>query len=390
MTPHPDDKDPRRIVIIIDNLGLGGAQKLLHVQISEMSKTHHLRIINLGPATDLAHSFAAQGVDVVSQGGMRLTDLRAMLKLRRELAEWRPDLIHSHLLYATVIGSVLARLLKVPHVATIHNEKAAATGFTDKVRGWLEQFALRQMTVVAIACGPKIAKIQSPRVGKTPLVTVSNKIRPAQHLSPEARHLLRKAAGIADSDIVVLAAGRLVPQKGFDVLLSAFAQAVKTTPQALLLIVGEGQERIALEQQAKSLQLADRVRFSGEVPDLGNMLQMADVFALSSRHEGLPLVLIEALSAALLCRPIKQPTCQAMPRDRASSCANTSNKASERPLAPALRAAASTRNATSAAGRACSVAECGNSGVTTARSPDNISQPSFCPRPVRALWLTES
>ncbi|MDO8883848.1 glycosyltransferase [Pseudotabrizicola sp.] len=299
MTPHPDDKDPRRIVIIIDNLGLGGAQKLLHVQISEMSKTHHLRIINLGPATDLAHSFAAQGVDVVSQGGMRLTDLRAMLKLRRELAEWRPDLIHSHLLYATVIGSVLARLLKVPHVATIHNEKAAATGFTDKVRGWLEQFALRQMTVVAIACGPKIAKIQSPRVGKTPLVTVSNKIRPAQHLSPEARHLLRKAAGIADSDIVVLAAGRLVPQKGFDVLLSAFAQAVKTTPQALLLIVGEGQERIALEQQAKSLQLADRVRFSGEVPDLGNMLQMADVFALSSRHEGLPLVLIEALSAAL-------------------------------------------------------------------------------------------
>ncbi len=299
MALKPNAHDPRRIVIMIDNLGMGGAQKLLEVQVAEMGKTHALRIINLGPETDFARRLATYGVDVVSKGGIRLKDVAAFFRMQRELALWAPDLVHSHLLYATLVGSVMARWLKVPHVTTLHNEQPDSSQVSDRIRSWLERLVLRHLTAVVIACGPKIAAIQKARTGKTPLVTVANRVRPVTPLPPEARLALRQAAWITPEDVLVLAAGRLAPQKGFDILVSAFAEVIKTQPHALLLIVGEGPDRLALEQQAKALGLGDRLRLPGPVADLGEMLQIADAFVLSSRHEGLPLVLIEALSAGL-------------------------------------------------------------------------------------------
>jgi L-malate glycosyltransferase len=295
ITPH----HPLRIVVMIDNLGMGGAQKLLEVQITDMALTHDLYVVNLGPETNFAQSLRAQGVTVVSYGGMRLTDLSALLRLRRDMAAWAPDLIHSHLLYAALVGGVMARLLKVPHVTTLHNEMHDTLKLRDRMRNFLEEHVLRHMTSVVVACGPKIARVHASHVGKTPLVTVANRVRPARQLPPERRAAVRQMVGSADQDILVLAAGRLMPQKGFDILLSAFARSVQKEPRARLLIVGEGPDQAVLDRQIKALGIEDRVRLHGPVSDLGEMLQIADVFVLSSRYEGLPLVLIEALAAAL-------------------------------------------------------------------------------------------
>lgn len=299
MAMNPNAHDPRRIVIMIDNLGMGGAQKLLEVQISEMAKTHSMRIINLGQDTDFARSLAVYGAEVVSMGGVRLRDLSALVRMHRDLVDWAPDLIHTHLLYATLVGSVMARWLNIPHVTTLHNERPDSTLVSDRIRSRLERLVLRHLTSVVVACGPKIAEIQRVRTGKTLLVTVSNRVRPATPLPPETRLALRQAAGIGSEDIFVLAAGRLMPQKGFDILISSIAEVVKKQPHVLLFIVGEGPSRLALEQQAKALGLGDRLRLPGPVADLGDTLQIADAFVLPSRHEGLPLVLIEALSAGL-------------------------------------------------------------------------------------------
>lgn len=97
---------------------------------------------------------------------------------------------------------------------------------------------------------------------------------------------------------VVIAAGRLHHVKGFDTLLDAFAQ-LRRSVDARLLILGEGKERQNLEAQVKSLDLSDSVQLPGRVGSLAPWMSRADVFVLSSRREGLPAVLIEALAMGM-------------------------------------------------------------------------------------------
>ncbi|MCK9509664.1 MAG: glycosyltransferase [Pigmentiphaga sp.] len=105
-------------------------------------------------------------------------------------------------------------------------------------------------------------------------------------------------AQVAQSRIL-LAAGRLTPQKGYDLLLQAWRQASPQLPEYHLRIIGDGPERAALAALATQLQLDDRVSFVAATDDLASHYTAAAAFILSSRHEGLPLVLLEALAHGL-------------------------------------------------------------------------------------------
>src|SRR5262249_8325308 len=110
----------------------------------------------------------------------------------------------------------------------------------------------------------------------------------------------------------ILAAGRLVDQKGFDVLIRAFALVVPECSDLRLVIAGDGPQARALRDLAAELRLDDRVIFSGTVSGLQGLMREADAFVLSSRYEGFPNVLLEALA----CRvPVVATDCPGGPRE---------------------------------------------------------------------------
>jgi glycosyltransferase involved in cell wall biosynthesis len=100
-------------------------------------------------------------------------------------------------------------------------------------------------------------------------------------------------------DRVVITAGRLAPEKGFDVLLAAFSQLGVCFPEWRLIILGEGPERPALTALARSLGITDRVSFPGWIAEPGEWFATADLFVMSSRYEGFPNALLEAMACRL-------------------------------------------------------------------------------------------
>ena len=123
-----------------------------------------------------------------------------------------------------------------------------------------------------------------------PVLTISNFPRAVVPV-PVARASL----GTPDGVFLIAASGRFVPRKGFDVLVRAIARL----PGAWLWLLGDGQERAALETLAQSLGVADRVRFAGWVPEPMHYIAAADAFVMPSRHEPLGNTLLEAWQAGV-------------------------------------------------------------------------------------------
>jgi glycosyltransferase involved in cell wall biosynthesis len=117
------------------------------------------------------------------------------------------------------------------------------------------------------------------------------------------------SAGHADAAAkVVLAAGRLSPQKGFDLLIQAWAKAAPGHPDWHLRICGDGRCREELEALVAELQVGSSVTLDKAARDLGAEMASASIFALSSRFEGLPLVLLEAMSKGMAVASFDCPT----------------------------------------------------------------------------------
>jgi glycosyltransferase involved in cell wall biosynthesis len=116
---------------------------------------------------------------------------------------------------------------------------------------------------------------------------------------------------------IILAAGRLVKEKGFDVALRAFA--LLNDPESKLVIVGEGEQRAELEALALELGVADRVRLPGYVPDIRPWLEIARTFLLTSFYEGYAAVIVEALGAG---RPVVSTDCTPAARELLSDSVN--------------------------------------------------------------------
>jgi glycosyltransferase involved in cell wall biosynthesis len=153
-------------------------------------------------------------------------------------------------------------------------------------------------------------------------------------LSPEDERWFVESP-VPDS-LVVVAVGALVPQKGHDILLHAFARVRQSMPGARLLIVGDGPDRAALEAAARQLGVADAVRFAGYQPNPYAFMRRAAVFALASRFEGFPNVLVEAMICGV---PVVAMDCETGPREILGSAPSAGVLVPMTPGVPADRAA---------------------------------------------------
>lgn len=294
--------DTIRVAHVIDTLNVGGAETLLVEQCRQGAVVGIAStVIGLRPgaSSQLSDDLEAVGADVrvIGSGRRRqLLDLRRVGRLTEELRDGGFDVVHTHLRVATIIGSLAARRAGLPTVATLHNVRTDGQGgVEDRVKDRLETAALRRWVDIVIGCGPAVAASNRSRVGDRPLVVVPNPVREIPQLDDADRAGLRAELATAGDELLV-SVGRLTEQKDYPNLLRALRVLTAAGHRARLVVVGEGEERAALEAQVEQLDLADHVVLPGNRPDVPAVMAAADVFVLSSAWEGLPLVLLEAMA----------------------------------------------------------------------------------------------
>ena len=225
-------------------------------------------------------------------------DLRAIRRLRRLLAAWRPDVAHAHGLRAGALTAVALAFVRptVYHrrpalVVTVHNAPPAG-GATGAVYRVLERIvAARADSVLCVSpdLEERMRAARASRVGRA--------LVPAAGVSAETRRVLPLPGNPDPARPVALAVGRLAAQKGFGTLLEAATGWRALRPEPLLVIAGEGPLEASLKSQAARLGLD--TRFAGHRDDVPALLAAAAMFVLPSTWEGQPLILQEALRAGV-------------------------------------------------------------------------------------------
>jgi glycosyltransferase involved in cell wall biosynthesis len=248
------------------------------------------------PATEELFGFTATGADFtpvgISNGLAPVADARAVLQLRRALAG--ADLVHAHGLRAGLVAAAALRLPgpRPPLVLTLHNALQEGGG---RLRGALQ--ALERLTVrgadLVLAVSSDLAA--NARRAGAPDVRVAPALAPPLPPAERDRAEVRAELGVADGRPLVVAVGRLHPQKGYDVLLDAVGRVASGDAPPLFAIAGDGplQDELAARIAAERLPVVLLGRRS-DVPDL---LGAADVCVLPSRWEGSPFTAQEALRA---------------------------------------------------------------------------------------------
>jgi glycosyltransferase involved in cell wall biosynthesis len=232
-----------------------------------------------------------------------LVSLARMVRLMRRL---RPDIVHTHMAKAGTVGRLAARICGVPLIVHTYHGHVFHSYFSPaKTRLFVAiERALGMATDRIIVLGEgqrnEIASLGvAPREKLEP---IRLGLELGQFLDAEsARGGLRRELGLAEHTPLIGIVARLVPIKAHEVFFEAAALVLKTVPDARFVVVGDGERRSELESLVDSMGLRQSVSFLGwRRPMLGVYADM-DVVALTSRNEGSPVALIEALASA---RPV--------------------------------------------------------------------------------------
>jgi len=285
----------RKILIITNNLAIGGAERLVVDDINEMLRIGiDVTLITLAPESHKSFSsdLLLDQCSFHCNPFKNFLDISSWISLVRSIKESKTDLIITQLWYANTIGRIAGILAGAPAIVSF--EQNVYDGIKSKKRfiaDWFLQFFTTKIIAVSEAVRTSLMKhfIQQTRID-----VLHNSIDLSAFTAPLNGISIRKECRIPDDAFLYTFIGRLIHQKAIDVLIEAFKDV---SEESCLLIVGQGKYRDTIERQVKKYNLEKKIVFTGVRSDVPRLLSSADCFVLPSRYEGLPLVLIEALAA---------------------------------------------------------------------------------------------
>jgi len=260
----------------------------------------------------LAHVAAQEGATTVDMPELRqpvrpLSDAVALARLLTIVRRFRPHLVHTHTAKAGFLGRQVAVLSGRRRPALVHTfhghvlEGYFGAAKSAVYRGLERRMGRRTDALVGVsqATVDDLVRLGVAPASRFRVIRLGLDLDRFAGIDEPARHTARAKLGVGADEVVCTFVGRIAPIKRVDLLIDAFARAHSADSRLRLWIVGDGEERPALERRASSLGLSDVCRFHGYQGDLVPIWAASDLAVLTSRNEGTPVSLIEAAAAGL-------------------------------------------------------------------------------------------
>lgn len=289
----------QHVVHVVLSLECGGLEHVV-VDLARTGRDsgQQVSVICLERRGTLAEQLDEAGIPVYcldKPAGLRISLMRRLL--RPLLAKLQPDVLHSHQIGALLYAGSAARAIGVPVV--VHTEHGNLFGDRARTR-WLGRLAARYADRF-FCVSREIAEdaIRFRITSRRKVLVMSNGIDTAKFSHGGDRSTVRQELQIPEEAPVIGTVGRLAEIKRQDLLIRAFGRLLHSVPSARLLLVGDGPLRASLEELTSELNLKNSVHFTGYRDDRERLLRAMDIFAITSRSEGMPLSVLEAWAAGV-------------------------------------------------------------------------------------------
>lgn len=292
-----------RLCLIASASGVGGGEKNLLDIAKYFAKMDEYKVYAICPANGLLPDKLRElGVEVAIFPMPSLLRLGSILGIQRMLRSWQVDLVHAHGTRSALYARVASRYAgRIPCVYSIHG--VHYTHYSNKILKWLfikgERFLVNWTEKFICVCNADLEKCKEYKVidpNKAAVVYNGLEFFPA--IDQQAIDDVRHEFGINNGDKFILHASRLHLQKGQSYLVEAVPKVMASSSNVKFVLVGDGELRDSLNNQAKALGLdEDKVLFAGQRDDIQRLMQACDIFVLPSLWEGFPYVIIEAMAA---------------------------------------------------------------------------------------------
>lgn len=286
---------PWRVAYVIGELGKGGAEYQLYELLRGLDPRRFAPTVFVLAANGYwVAPIRELGVDVHEIPGARSGDLSRLQRLRAGLRAARPHVLHTILWSGNSYGRLAAIGLGIPLVIAAERNLIARPPWQMRLERLLDRWTDCYL-VNSSAIADALVRRQGLPGSKMRVVHNGIDLRGVPAFDPD-RRVARQALGFDPARRLVAGVGRLEEQKDYPTFLAAAAQVAAAAPDVDFVVAGTGSLRAELEALADRLGLAGRLRFLGLRHDVPAVLAGVDVLALTSRWEGLPNVVIEAMA----------------------------------------------------------------------------------------------
>lgn len=310
-----------RVVRIITRLNIGGPSiQAARLTTRLEARGYQTRLVHgrlgrgEGDMSDLAAAHAdVRYLPTLGRPIAPLHDLRTLVTLVRDLRSFAPDIVHTHMAKAGLLGRIAAAIhnatrgsaprTRVVHTYHGHVLDGYFRAIVARLFISLERL-LARLSDRLVAISPTIHRelLDLYRIGRDAqyrVIPLGFELDAFAAIDDAARAEARRALGIDPDAAVVATVGRLTAIKRPHLFLETIADLAARHPRVLGIVAGDGELRDDLQARARTLGVAERVRWLGWRRDLATVYGASDVFLLTSRNEGTPVALIEAMASAV-------------------------------------------------------------------------------------------
>jgi poly-gamma-glutamate synthesis protein (capsule biosynthesis protein) len=288
---------PLSILHVVAPAHFGGLESVLReLAAGHVRRGHTVRVALVLSPGDQPHPLVA----ALEEGGVIAIPLYVANRdypgerraIRALCRQHRPDILHTHGYRSDVIDGIVARSEGISVVSTCHG--FIESNLRGRFHQWLQRRALRRFDAVVAVSRAIEHRLLEAGVAPTRVHVVPNAATAAT--GPISREEARRLLELPDTAVIGWV-GRLSAEKGPDIALEAFARLAERGVR--LVFLGTGREASRLHARAAALGVSDRVIWRDEVPNAGRLFRAFDAFLLSSRTEGTPMALLEAMAASV-------------------------------------------------------------------------------------------